>query len=126
MGYIKNLVDKIIVLQDKFRPDLEEYYQEAQSRTALLRVVGMDGETLLLKAEGGRIKYADPNDRPVHIFRCSSDTFLDLLADETTVRKEATLGHFTIEDAVSGQINLVEIEKWAKAFERMRGLLKIG
>lgn len=126
MGYIKNIVDKIISLQEKYRPDLQEYYRDGKNRVALLRVVGMDGETLLLKEEGGIIRYAEGNENPVHIFRCSSDTFLDVLANETTIRKEATLGHFTIEDAISGQINLVEIEKWAKAFERMRGLLKIG
>lgn len=125
-GYIKKLVDKIISLQSKYRPDLEEYYREGEGRVALLRVVGMDGETLLLKEHGGRIKYATGNENPVHIFRCSSDTFLDILANETTIRKEATLGHFTIEDAKSGEINLVELEKWSKAFDRMRGLINLG
>lgn len=125
MGYIKNLMDKVIALQTKFRPDMEEYYQEAKTRTALLRIVGLDGETLVLTVNNGRISYGDPNDKPVHVFRCSSDTFLDLLSGETTVRKEATLGHFTIEDANSGEINIVELEKWSKAFDRMRGLLKV-
>ena len=126
MGYIKNIVDKIISLQDKYRPDLQEYYQEGKNRVALLRVVGMDGETLLLKEDGRRIRYAEGNENPLHIFRCSSDTFLDILANETTIRKEATLGHFTIEDAESGEINLVELEKWSKAFDRMRGLISLG
>ena len=118
-------MDKIISLQSKFRPDLEEYTQEVKSRTALLRIVGLDGETLLLKVENNKFKYADPDDKPVHVFRCSTDTFLDLLAGDTTIRKEATLGHFTIEDANSGEINIVELEKWSKVFDRMKGLLKV-
>jgi len=125
LGYIKNLMDKVISLQNRFRTDLEEFYQEVKSRTALLRIVGLDGETLLLKVENGKIKYGDPNEKPVHVFRCSSDTFLDLLSGDTTVRKEATLGHFTIEDANSGEINIIELEKWSKAFDRMRGLAKV-
>jgi hypothetical protein len=124
-GYIKNLLDKIIAMQDRFHPDLAEYTQEGEGRVARLNIVGMDGELILLKEEGGRIRYADPNEKPVHVFRCSSDTFLDLLSGDSTVRKEATLGHFIIEDADSGEINLVELEKWSKAFERMRGLLQV-
>lgn len=125
MGYIKNLMDKLISLQERIRPDLEEYVQEGKGRVALLRIVGMDGETLLLKEENGRMKYAEKGEKAVHIFRCSSDTFLDLLAGDSTVRKEATLGHFTIEDAESGEINLIELEKWSKAFARMKGLLGV-
>ena len=123
MGYIKGLVDKLIGLHKQFYPDLEEYIKEGKGNVALLRVVGMSGETLMLKEENGKLKYAEASDKPVHVFRCSEDTFLDILANDTTVRKEATLGHFTIEDAKSGEINLIEIEKWSKAFERMRGLL---
>jgi len=116
-------MDKVIALQTKFRPDMEEYYQEVKTRTALLRIVGLDGETLVLKVNNGRISYGDPDDKPLHVFRCSSDTFLDLLSGDTTVRKAATLGHFIIEDANTGDINIVEIEKWSKAFDRMRGML---
>lgn len=125
LGYIKNLVEKLFLLQDKFKPELDEYTQEEKGRVALLRVVGLSGETLLLKEQNGRLQYAESGDQPVHVFRCSEDTFLDLLAGDTTIRKEATLGHFTIEDAESGDINLVELERWAKAFERMKGLLKV-
>ena len=117
-------MDKIISLQNKFRPELEEYTQGIVSRAAILRIVGVDGETLLLKLENGNVHYGDASDKPVHIFRCSSDTFLDLLAADTTVRKAATLGHFTIEDANTGDINVVEIEKWSRAFDNMRSLLK--
>ncbi|MFQ6075878.1 MAG: hypothetical protein ACE5Z5_07070 [Candidatus Bathyarchaeia archaeon] len=126
MGYIKNLLDRLLEMQDRFRSEAVEYYREGEGRVSLLRVVGMSGETLLLKEEGGRIRYAEGNENPVHVFRCSEDTFLDLLANETTIRREVTLGHFTIEDASSGEINLVEMEKWAKAFERLRGLISGG
>lgn len=128
MGYIRKLVDKIMDLQEKYRPDLEEYVHEGKDRVALLRVVGTSGETLLLKEQGGHIRYATGKETPVHIFRCSEDTFLDILANDTTIRKEATLGrrHFTIEDAKSGEINIVELAKWSRAFDRMRGLLTVG
>lgn len=124
LGDYKEIIDLVIRLQDKFTTDLEEYMQEGEGRIALLRVIGSGGENILLKEEGGRIKYALESDKPVHIFKCSEDTFLDILDNKTTVRQEWNLGHFTIEDAKSGEVNMTEIFKWSRAFDRMKGLLK--
>jgi len=35
-----------------------------------------------------------------------------------------TKGHFTIEDAETQEIDVVEMEKWSKTFERLRGLIR--
>lgn len=124
MGYVKAIIDKLLSIQDRFYPDTREYLAMGEGKVSLLRVVGVDGESVLLKVEGGRIKYAQGNETPVHIFRCTTDTFLDLISGEVDLREAMTKGHFIIENASTGTIDLVEMEKWAKAFERLRRVLR--
>ncbi len=123
MGYIKNIVDKLLSIQERFYPEAKEYYKMGEGKVSLLRVVGVDGEAILLKCQGGRIQYAQGDEAPVHIFRCTVDTFLDILSGDEDLREAITKGHFLIESASTGTIDLVEMEKWSKVFERLKGLV---
>ncbi len=123
MGYVKDIIDKILRLQDRFYPEAKEYYRIGEGKVSLLRVIGIDGESVLLKCEGGRIKYAQGNETPIHIFRCTTDTFLNLLSGDEDLREAITKGHFIIENASTGTIDLVEMEKWSRAFNRLKGLV---
>jgi len=123
MPYVKTIIDKLLSIQDRFYPEAKEYFSMGEGKVSLLRVVGVDGETILLKCEGGRVKYARGDETPIHIFRCTSDTFLDILSGDEDLREAITKGHFIIESASTGTIDLVEMEKWSKAFERLRGLV---
>jgi hypothetical protein len=74
--------------------------------------------------DGARIMYADGNESAKHIFTCSIDTFLSILSGEESLREAITKKHFAIENAETGEIDLVELEKWSRTFERLRYLLK--
>jgi len=74
MGYVKKIIDKLLALQDRFYPEVSEYYRIGEGRVSLLRVVGVDGDSVLLKVEGGRIKYARGDETPIHIFKTSVDS----------------------------------------------------
>ncbi|MBW2671889.1 MAG: hypothetical protein JRD89_00570 [Deltaproteobacteria bacterium] len=123
MGYVKEIIDRFLKIQDRFYRDVKEYTTGADGRVSLLRVVGIDGDSVLLKYQYGRIRYANENEEPVHIFRCTVDSFLNILSGDEDMREAITKGHFVIEDARDGNIDVVECEKWAKAFSRMRGIL---
>ncbi|MEM0067654.1 MAG: hypothetical protein QW632_04430 [Ignisphaera sp.] len=123
MGYVKMIIDKLLALQDKFYPEAVEYYKAGEGKVSLLRVVGVDGESVMLKVEGGRIKYARGDETPVHIFKTSVDTFLDLISGEEDLRDAITKGHFIIENASTGTIDLVEMQKWASAFSKLKKLI---
>ena len=122
MGYIKRIIDKLLSMQEKLYPEARAYYAQGEGLVSLLRVVGIDGEALLLKCEGGRIRYASGDESPIHIFRVSEDTFLDILSGEETVRDAITLNHMTIENTRTGEIDLVEMQKGSRAVEELRGL----
>jgi len=124
LGYVKEVIDKILKIQNRFYPETKEYYSMGEGRVSLLRVVGVDGETVLLRCNKGRIEYAQGDETPVHIFRCSSDTFLSVLSGDEDLREAVTKGHFLIESASTGSIDLVEAEKWSKAFDRLKGLIR--
>ncbi|MEM1681046.1 MAG: hypothetical protein QXZ56_07560, partial [Sulfolobales archaeon] len=51
------------------------------------------------------------------------NTFLDIVSGDEDLRDAMTKGHFIIENASTGTIDLVEMERWAKAFSRLRGLV---
>ncbi|MEM1522281.1 MAG: hypothetical protein QXU69_04605 [Thermofilaceae archaeon] len=123
MGYVKKIIDKLLALQDRFYPEVYEYYRMGEGRVSLLRVVGIDGESVLLKVEGGRVKYARGDEAPVHIFKTSIDTFLDIISGDEDLRDAITLGHFVIENASTGEIDLVEMERWASAFSRLKRIV---
>jgi len=111
-------------MQEKFYPDVWPYLHQGRGNVALLRVIGEKGDTLMLKCNGSKLMYADGNEKVKHIFTCTVDTFLNLLSGEETMREAVTKRHFAIEDAESGEIDIVEIEKFSRAFERLRYLLK--
>ncbi|MEM1750721.1 MAG: hypothetical protein QW088_07385 [Desulfurococcaceae archaeon] len=123
MGYVKKIIDKLLALQDRFYPEVSEYYRIGEGRVSLLRVVGVDGDSVLLKVEGGRIKYARGDETPIHIFKTSVDTFLDIVSGDEDLRDAITKGHFIIENASTGTIDLVEMQKWCSAFSRLKGLV---
>ncbi|MEM1820355.1 MAG: hypothetical protein QXU64_02055 [Thermofilaceae archaeon] len=124
MGYVKRIIDKIMSLQDKLDiPELREYRRAGEGRVGLLRVVGAGGESVLLKVENGRLVYARGDETPHHVFTCSVDTFLDLITGEMDLRDAITMGYFVIESAATGEIDLVELERWARAFERLRWII---
>lgn len=125
MGYIKEIIERMIRLQhDGLQHETEEYFGEAEGRVAHLRVVGLRGESLLLHVRNGKIEYANSTEKPVHVLRCSEDTFLDLIAGDTNLRECMTKGHFEIENQETGGIDLVEMEKWSHAFSRLGGLVQ--
>ena len=124
MGYVREIIDKLLAIQDRFYPEAKEYYHMGEGKVGLLRVVGVDGESVLLKVSRGRIRYARGDERPTEIFRCTTDTFLDILSGDEDLREAITKGHFVIESGKTGTIDLVEMEKWSRAFERLRGIIK--
>ncbi|MEM1820601.1 MAG: hypothetical protein QXU64_03300 [Thermofilaceae archaeon] len=124
MGYVKRIIDKVISLQDRLDiPELREYKREGEGKVGLLRVEGVGGESVLLKVENGRLVYARGDETPHHVFRCSIDTLLDLVTGEIDLRDAITMGYFVIESATTGEIDLVELERWAKAFERLKWII---
>jgi len=122
-GYVREIIDKLLSLQARFYSEAKEYYAMGEGKVSLLRVVGVDGETVLLKCQDGRIQYAQGNEAPVHIFRTTCDTFLDVISGDEDLREAMTKGHFLIENAQTGTVDLVELEKWSKAFSRLRGII---
>jgi len=126
MTYLENILNKLMSLQKKFlsNPSAKRVYKEGEGNVSLLRIVGSGGQDFLLKAKDGGIEYAEEGDVPKHIFRTSEDTFLNVLSGEETIRKAITRGHFTIEDAETKEIDLVEMEKWSDTFSRLRGLIR--
>jgi len=123
-SFKRKLLELLLRLQNKFYPEVEEYASNINERVSLLRVVGIDGESLLLKYHNGRISYAKGNETPVHIFRTTIDTFLDVLSGDEDLRESITKGHFVIENASTGSIDLVECEKWARAFNNLKGIIR--
>lgn len=124
MGYVKRIVDKLLKLQDKLYPYVADYYAAGEGRVGLLRVVGVDGEEVLLKCEGGRLVYAKPGEKPHHVFKCTTDTFLSLVLGEEDFREALAKGHLVIESGFTGEVDVVEMEKWARAFERLRHVIR--
>ena len=131
-GYIKNLVDFIMKMQAKYRRDLDSYYQDGRGRVALLRICGSTGETMLLKEDGGSLKYAEAGDKAVDVFQCSEDTFIDILAAALGGRARGVLrekwvnNHFVIMNAETGEADVVQIEKWARGFDLWGNLLSMA
>lgn len=124
MGLVKHLIDKILSMQERFYPDVWPYLRQGKGNVALLRVLGEKGDNVLLKCDGSRLMYASGDEGAKHVFTCTIDTFLSILSGEETMREAITKRHFAIEDAASGEIDLVEVEKFSKGFERLRYLLK--
>jgi len=124
MPYVREIIDKFLRIQNRFYPEAEEYFSMGEGKVSLLRVVGVDGESVLLKCNKSRIEYAKGDETPVDIFRCTSDTFLNVLSGDEDLREAITKGHFLIESVKTGSVDLVECEKWAKAFSRLKGLIR--
>ena len=124
MPYVREIIDKFLSIQNRFYSEVEEYFSMGKGKVSLLRVVGVDGESVLLKCDGSRINYAQGNETPIHIFRCTPDTFLNVLSGDQDLREAITKGHFLIESASTGSIDLVEAQKWSKAFDRLKGLIR--
>lgn len=120
---VKKIVDKLLNLQDRFFSEAQELYEEGEGRVSLLQVVGLDGDNLKLKVEGQKIVYANDADVPVHILKCSVDCFLDIVSGDLSLREAITKGYFVIESANNGTINLVECEKWARAFKAFNHII---
>lgn len=124
MGHVKKIIDRFLKIQNSFYPEVKEYATQVKQRVSMLRVVGLDGESILLKFNNGRLHYASENEIPVHVFRTTVDTFLDILAGDQELREAITKDKFVIEDASTGSIDLVECEKWAKAFNNLKGMIR--
>ena len=124
MGLAKRVIQRILDIQDRFYPDVWPYLRQGKGNVALLRVLGEGGDNVLLKCDGSRLLYATGDEGARHIFTCTIDTFLSILSGEETLREAITKRHFAIEDAKSGEIDLVEVEKWSRGFSRLRYLLK--
>lgn len=123
--YVTRIVKKLIRYQDTLmdEPEAKVRAREGDGRVTLLRVTGENGADLLLKAEDGRVGYADERQPKDHIIKCSEDTFLNLLTREMSMREAIARNHLVIEDARDGRINLAEMKKWGDAFNNLSGLL---
>jgi len=127
IGFVKDVIDKLIRLQAKLIPEAEPYMDDdliQKGRTSLLRVVGHGGENLLLYVKNGHLGYANKKTKPYHVFKCTIDTFISLLTGDVTMREVITKKQFVIEDAKTHSIDLVECERWAKAFQKLGGLFR--
>lgn len=123
-SYAKELIDKLLSIQAHFYPEAEEYFSIGEGKESLLRVVGVDGESVLLRCSRGRIECAQGSETSVNTFRCTPDTFLDVPSGEEDLREATIKGHFLTESAKTGSVDLVECKKRAKAFSRMKGLIR--
>jgi len=129
MGRYRRIIDKLLALQKLFYLSdrtAEQWMKEGEGNVALLQIVGVSGESLLLKYEHGRLDYARGDESPKHVFVTSEDTFLDLVVDPTAenLRSKITKGHFAIRDASTGEINLVEVQKWVRGFQMLGRVVK--
>jgi putative sterol carrier protein len=123
MGHANNIISKLLNVQDKFIDDAQEYIESGKDKVSMLKIVGIDDEVILLKVQNQRIVRASEEDNPTEIFKCTIDTFLDVVSGDIQLREAITKGHFTIENATTRQIDLVECEKWSKAFEKLHSLV---
>jgi len=124
----RRILDKLLSLQESVYRDHEvnEEAKKAEGRVSVLVVKDvLCGDRIPLKIVKGRVKLASREDEKlaVHIFETDGDCFLDVLSGEMDLRAAATLGRFKIMDAETEEINIVEIEKFSRAFERLRRLV---
>ncbi len=127
MGIYKNLIDKLLKLQDRYAADVADL-GGGERKCAFLNIVGVNGEQLTLKFDGARVSYASPDEQPTEIFQCSEDTFLDLLMNpsEQNFIDKVTMGYFSIMSADTREISLVDIEKWREGFARLGKAAKMA
>ena len=120
----KDIIDHIIRIQERFYPEVQEYYKMGEGRVSIFRLEGIGGGTLYLKCENNRIKYAKDTETPFHIFTCTPDTFLNIWLGIETMRQAITMNHFMIEATSTGDVDAVEVQKWSRAFETSRGVIR--
>lgn len=125
MGNVKKIIDLLLQMQERIQhPEIHDYTKQGEGRVGLLRVIGTGGDSVLLKVEKGRIVYARGDEPPLHIIKMSVDTFISILSGEEDLREAITRGHVVLEDATTESIDLVEMEKWSRAFERLKKIIE--
>jgi len=126
MSDFKNILDTLLRIQGKILsyPSAKRAYKKGEGNVSLLKVVGPGEQEFLLKAQNGRIQYAEGWENPKHILLTSQDTFLNIFKGLETVREAISKGHFAIKDAETKEIDLVEEENWSKAFSNLRDTIR--
>jgi len=77
MGRYLKLIDKLIRAQQELAENdkrVRDYWSSGEGNIGLLRVVGTDGESILLKVKDGKIVHASRDEKPIHVFKCSEDS----------------------------------------------------
>lgn len=118
MGWVKKLMEKLVRLQFEMMDDedkLRDAISKGSGNVCVLRVKGTGGEIIKMKAEEGKIMFADDGERHVHMISMSEDTFIDILTGEMTLRYAYSSGYVTFR----GEDWLVHASRWAQAFDEM-------
>ena len=126
MGKYKRILDRMLELQDTFYIDTQPYLEQGRGKVGFLEVKGIDGESLMIAYDGDRIRYAREDENPTEHFMCSADTFLDLVSDPRPdlLREKVTKGAFVIRDAKTGEVSLIEMERWSRGFAKLSHVIK--
>lgn len=123
---IEKILDKLIKVQEKFYGEWKHAIADegnVEGRSSFLEVVGPDGGSFKLEIYRGFIRRANGAVRPSHIIRIAEDAFLGILTRETTLdecfdKREAVILDFSDE-----KINIVELIKWKKIFNRLGNVI---
>jgi len=126
-SWVKRLLDRLIKLQDRYYPVIEEIRQEEgdiEGRCSILTVRGPKGGSYKLMVKNGRIAWADDSVKPIHHLVTSEDTLLDLLTGECSFREAVDKSWIAIRSTETGTLDVVEMEKWSRAFSRFEHLIR--
>jgi len=108
--------DSMKASDDRFADALNQ----GSGNVCILRVKGEKGEVIKMKADDGKVMFADDADDYIHIITMSEDTFIDILSGERTLRDAYARGYVQFR----GEDWLVHAQKWAQAFDEMGYMLE--
>jgi len=124
LSKLRRMLDKIMDVQSKFpKKQIQPFMDDGEGRCSLLRVVGREGEKVLLQVKNGRLQYAPVGAKHIHVFVTTYDVFLDLLLGDIDMRQAITKQLFIIENAKTQSIDLLECEKWSSAFNDLGAMI---
>lgn len=124
MSWVKELLEKLLRIQDKIlanQPWLEQEAEEAEGRKSILVVEDPDGGRFPLEISGRRIKWAESEDGWMHRITLSGDSFIDILKGTADIDEEIRLRHIRVE----GVDSTLHMKKMRDAFTRLRHLFSL-
>lgn len=121
MGYVKDIMDRVIRIQELILSGVNQQdLDEGEGNTAEVQIVGVDGESMRLRFDGDRVRYADENETPLHVIRMSTDCFIDLIEGTADLDYLHNNGYVTF----YGRDWLYHATKIKRGFVGIRGILK--